>query len=178
MKARARSAYLLTGIGSAEGVGSRRPQDGVARRTRHKYVRATPLRAVSPLWYPRPSSSCFAATPGPSPCPQTLRNPRERSVADVREPTSLAACNVSDRSQLNGLCQNEALGAWSVRSVVGLHAFMRFAPGTAGLCQGPPPDRCRGGLLFVGVTRGGDANSLKLSSFDGVVWCWELFLCT
>lgn len=103
MKARTRSTYLPTGIGNAaeRGLVPAAPGMGVARRTRHKYVRATPLRAVSPLRCPVPLPPLPVSLPPPPPSPQTLRNPRERSVGDVRKPTSPPACNVSDRSQLN-----------------------------------------------------------------------------
>lgn len=103
VKARTRSTYLPTGIGNAaeRGLVPAAPGMGVARRTRHKYVRATPLRAVSPLRCPVPLPPLPVSLPPPPPSPQTLRNPRERSVGDVREPTSPPACNVSDRSQLN-----------------------------------------------------------------------------
>lgn len=103
MKARTRSTYLPTGIGNAaeRGLVPAAPGMGIARRTRHKYVRATPLRAVSPLRCPVPLPPLPVSLPPPPPSPQTLRNPRERSVGDVREPTSPPACNVSDRSQLN-----------------------------------------------------------------------------
>ena len=90
-----------------EGVGgSSHPQNGCcARRTRHKYVRATPLRAVSPLSCtlppcppPPPTSSCFASSRStiPTLCPR-LSSSSSSSSPDLAQPRERGARVTSER---------------------------------------------------------------------------------
>lgn len=136
MKARTRSAYLPTYTQPAwqaqRGLVPAAPGMGVACRTRHKYVRATPLGLLAPLGTPSSGSSPPAAPP---PYPDLAQPPymyaRETETSVTSESPRhrrLAACNVSDRSQLKPGARMKILGCTlesSIRRSLYLHVFMR-----------------------------------------------------